>query len=50
MKQPKVTTVPTPVLTDTAAYVFGKMLETPKQASRPRDWLRRPQPPRAERK
>ena len=50
VKQPSVTTVPTPALTDAAAYVFGRMLEPPKQASRPRDWLRRPQPPRAERK
>jgi hypothetical protein len=41
-----VTTVPTPVLTDTAAHVFGKML-SPEKSVRPRDWLR-PREPRAE--
>jgi hypothetical protein len=37
----KVTTVPAPVLTDTAAFVFGRMLAPPKKDQRPLDWLRR---------
>jgi hypothetical protein len=46
LKEVKVTTVPTPVLTDTAALVFGKML-TPKRDERPLDWLRREPKPSA---
>jgi hypothetical protein len=41
-KKVEILTVPTPVLTDTAAFVFGKMM-APKKDQRPLDWFRREQ-------
>jgi hypothetical protein len=41
VKSAKLTAVPAPVLTDTAAFVFGKMLTPPKPDHRPLDYLRR---------
>ena len=43
--RPEVIAVPTPVLTDTAAFVFGKMLTPPKKDQRPIDLLRRDREP-----
>ena len=50
VEKPEVIAVPTPVLTDSAAFVFEKMLITPKKDQRPIDLLRRDreQAPRAE--
>lgn len=45
VKKAVVTTVPTPVLTDAAAFVFERML-APKKDQRPLDWFRR-EPSRA---
>ena len=48
--RPEIIAVPTPVLTDTAAFVFGKMLSPPKKDQRPIDLIRRDreEAPRAE--
>jgi hypothetical protein len=54
VKKPQVIAVPTPALTDAAAFVFGKMLAPPQKDQRPLDLIRREQtkprepPPRAE--
>ena len=50
VNKPEVIAVPTPVLTDTAAFVFEKMLVPPKKDQRPIDLLRRDRElaPRAE--
>ena len=41
LEKPQVVAVPTPVLTDTAAFVFERMLAPPKKDQRPIDLLRR---------
>ena len=46
-KAARLTAVPTPVLTDTAAFVFGKMLSPPKKDQRPLDYLHRAEQGRA---
>ena len=50
LEKPQVIAVPTPVLTDTAAFVFERMLVPPKKDQRPIDLLRkdRQESPRAE--
>ena len=50
LEKPQVIAVPTPVLTDTAAFVFERMLTEPKKDQRPIDLLRkdRQESPRAE--
>ena len=50
LKKVQIVTVPTPVLTDTAAFVFEKMLAPPKKGQRPIELLRHQPspPPRAE--
>jgi hypothetical protein len=52
VKKAEVVAVPTPVLTDAAAFVFGKMMSPPAKDQRPLDLIRRDAPastqPRAE--
>jgi hypothetical protein len=47
VNQVSITPVPAPVLTETAATIFGRMLAPPKKNQRPLDWFNRDAPPAA---